>query len=339
MDRGTADSRDGEGDEPDQEHAPATQLHYDLQGTRVVGAAAADLAAWLSKVSQTLLSALTKRGLSSDEAADVVQEVFARALASRVEFKSARALYRWSWVVARRLARDLIRSQERLEYGDVPDDAVADMGEAAEHRLHLEEAMTSFRQLSETDRRVITDALRLTAQDDRDRKRLQRARERLRGRLRGLPGAMVLTRLRVQYDTAHAPAFAAALGVTVIFGAGAFASTTRTPDHVSASNAAVQVVGVTDVMAVEGTLPVGGTSRAQIATVTADPETIARRPREPGWTVEVPWSDEHRRVDVRDPKSGLGIGVGTREKRPDDATVCVGNLPVAGSHCIEHPVR
>lgn len=305
-----------------------------------MGAAGAT-AAWMPKVSRTLLPPLVRQGLSADEAAEVVQEVFARALASRIEFKSARAFYRWCWVVSRRLARQLLVARERVELMDAPDEPRPDPSDPFEARLALEEAMSAFRQLPEKDRRAIVDALRLPGgpQDERDRKRLQRARERLRKRLRGSPLVVPALTLRLR-DDASGNAAALAAGVSALVGATALFYT-------SAPSGEPQARRPTEVHVATRAVARGRVPTSTVASVSErrwpakEPSLDAPgKPVGRGWSYEVPWSFGTTRVDTSQTGGAAsGVGAGTRKKNDDDKLACVGNMPVLGTRCIDHIVR
>lgn len=155
-------------------------------------------AAW-SSVEPRLWRQLRRR-LPDEEAADVCQEVALRAVRSRVQFRNATELFRWSSVVGHRIANRLLAEDEAVAVDSLDDDALDDAAFAATTDIEAEVAARTALQAaladaSEADIRTIRavfEAMEHPAgKRERDRLALQlhRARRRLRARLDDLLAA------------------------------------------------------------------------------------------------------------------------------------------------------
>lgn len=349
MGRGVHGSGDAEGDEGAEDESARRSLHESLQASQTNwGAGSAEaVAAHLPDIAHALRPVLRKRGLSEEETADVVQEVLARAWADRDRFRSARGLYRWSYVVARNLTTTLVRQRARLADRDVPEDAVPDAADIAQHRREVEALFDAFRRLSFQDQRAILDALGASKTDAMrsaaGRKRLERARMRLRELMRrGWVAVLPATRLR--QEAVVGTLAAAGVGLSLGFGA-----------HVSRSPATMEVaagfprqVGMTTVGVSAGGLGITvgtGAAAARIegyAAVAPVPRTHADHPPKtatPRWTVDIPWIADHERIHARPTGADLGFEAETREKRAEDRLACVENVPLIQGACVDHVVR
>lgn len=353
MGRGEANESRGDGERRNDEHAAAGDTSHggNLRGKRRswTAADAEAVAAQLPELAGTLFPILTKRGLTADEAADVVQEVLARAWANRGRFRSARALYRWAYVVARNLATTHQAQKGRVAYVDPPDRESADVAELADLRWELGSVLEAWRTLSAADREVIATALQLSASPEarsvRGRKRLERARQRLRQLMqRGFVIVAPLTRVR-EDNVASATALAG-LGAALVFGftvssPPSAAGTSEQGTHFAVvAGAATSTVG-----AFAADTPAEGESRepgeGKLRSLTpGSPGKEVAGPAARPWTLELPWAADHRRVDTRPAAPAqVGVEAQTREKRPHDPFVCVQNVPALASVCVDHLIR
>ena len=139
-------------------------------------------------VSAQLSAMLRRRGVSSHDADEAMQETAARAMSVGVEFVDADDLFRWASVVSWRLAIDARRRCTRIAGDEVPDRADhVDVAQIAEHRIVLSAVTSRFKELSERDRAVLLASFDDQATPSRlESVRTAVARHRARGRLRGL---------------------------------------------------------------------------------------------------------------------------------------------------------
>src|SRR5438270_309959 len=82
---------------------------------------------------------LRRRGVSTHDVDEIVQETAARAFGNAIPYADADDLFRWASVVSGRLAIDLRRRSARLSDVEVPErpDTV-DVAATAEHRIAFE---------------------------------------------------------------------------------------------------------------------------------------------------------------------------------------------------------
>lgn len=348
MGRGVDGTGGAERDEGAEDESAQHSLHESLQASQTNwGAGGAEtVAAHLPKIAHALRPVLRQRGLSEEEAADVIQEVLARAWANRERFRSARGLYRWSYVVARNVTTTLLRQRARLSDADVPDGAVPDAAELAQQRQEVEALFEAFRRLSTQDQRAISDALRLSITDDArspaGRKRLERARARLRELMRrGWVGAPPAIRLRQEALLGTLAATGA--GLSLVFGA----SVSQAPMPTELKAGLPRQLGMSSVVVFPRAL--GSTDETGGAPTRFDRNAQPRqtgthgdhppKPRPPSWTIDIPWSGDHQRIDTRQAPTVVGVEAETREKRADDRMACLENVPVIQGACVDHIVR
>ena len=149
-------------------------------------------------VNVKLRALLRARGEIAD-ADDIVQEVAVRVLQSGVTFTDAADLYPWAAAVARNLHVSRLRERARIVGVDsIPTQQAADdVAESAHWRHVWTAALTHLTEMSAEDRRVLLDPLlerdpaNSTPEPGRVSVRRHRARASLRGRLRGLLGALL----------------------------------------------------------------------------------------------------------------------------------------------------
>jgi DNA-directed RNA polymerase specialized sigma24 family protein len=286
-------------------------------------------------VASTLLASLVRRGLSVDDAQDVVQEVLTRAIAYRSTFRSARAFNRWATVVARNLVYDRRKEEERLLLGDPPPSELPDPAEVVGERLFADSVLRAGSALSERDQQVIARAVRrLRPKDAADRKRfelrLHRARRRLLGRIEGWLGG-VWMRWRwwaeeIAQTVVSAPGSAIVGAVAMVVGSasGATATGARTvPSTVVVTRPAPSPI---EAAPVPGTAP----ERRVHDRPEPTPPTI------PTPSPEAPSGDEFQRVAVHSP-DGSWVDAGTSQNGPDQPLVCVFNIPRLGTTCVDLP--
>lgn len=288
-------------------------------------------AEFMSKLAPTLQSNLMRFGLSEHDAEDVVQEVFARALAYRPGFATARDFTRWATIVARNLGYDRLRELGRLDGGRFPDYALPDAAEEVERVADAEALVRAYESLSESDRRVLyeaADGIRPTSGEERKRFRvwLSRARSRLRSRLHG--GLVALpARLRFAEVEHLATGFGSALLVLGLAnGAVPAAPTDPTVIELLAALASGTTSTPPDnvVQGARG-VPVGATS-------TADSQTAARA-HDP--TPNAGRRVTYERFELAPPGGEQLAAVDTHESaNPDPPLICVWNVPVVGSKCV-----
>jgi DNA-directed RNA polymerase specialized sigma24 family protein len=145
------------------------------------------------QVSGRLHRTLVRRGTPSDEADDLVQDTAVRALQTGVVFDSAEDLFRWSLVVARRMAIDAHRHQQFVVDIDLTDRASPDLVDRqVEARIVFEAVAVAIRQLSAADRRALLQVVDdEAAVDRRDAVRMNVQRHRARARLRAKVGGLL----------------------------------------------------------------------------------------------------------------------------------------------------
>lgn len=291
----------------------------------------------MSRVSPTLRSNLVRYGLSEDDAEDVVQEVFARALAYRPGFPTTRDFARWATVVARNLAYDRLRELERVEPGEPPQGTLPDPAEEVERTADIEALVRAFDSLSESDRRVLYAAAhnqRPVDAEERARFRswLHRALGRLRGRMHGWLIAL-LPRLRARWQMESVvPAVGGALLMIEL-------ATGMTGPASSAVQPSATQVGAPMLA------PIAVANRASTA-VPRLTEPADRPVRHPASPKAVAAGDEqstaptgrvtYERVAVPSPGGGPLVSVDTHERETENPPlVCLRNLPALGTKCLQ----
>ena len=299
----------------------------------------ASVADFVSRVSPTLRSNLVRYGLDEDDAEDVVQEVFARALAYRQGFPTARDFARWATVVARNLAYDRMRELERVEPAEIPQGTLPDPAEEVERWADIEALVRAYDSLSESDRRVLYAAAhdqRPTDAEERTRFRtwLHRAMGRLRGRMHGWLIALP-PRLRARWPMESvAPAVGGALLVielaTGIAGPASSAiQPTQPTDRRLVETATVPTTPIPRERA--AAVPLGLTNPPIQHPLVANGSTPGREQSTPG-----PGRGTYERVEVPAPGGGPLVSVDTHERETEDPPlVCLRNLPALGTKCVQ----
>jgi hypothetical protein len=186
------------------------------------------LGLWWPEVSRRLTAALTDRGVSRLDVADLLQETAARALAARPEVGSVDELSRWAFTVAWRLRIDGHRRSSRATI--VPLDTAragtVDVSHTVEGRLDWERTLEAMTSLSTLDRDALVSTLADSTAVDRrtavrDAVRLHRARTRLIAMVGKLGAAAVAGWRGVRKLLSAVPAkvaVATALAVAVTLG-------------------------------------------------------------------------------------------------------------------------
>lgn len=155
------------------------------------------------EVSARLTGCLVRRGTPADQAEDLVQETALRALQGGITFTDADDLFRWSAVVARRLAIDAHRRRRFLADGEPPDRASSDRVEhQVETRIVLAAVSSAVKDLTTTERQALLSVPAGRGVGRREAVRLNvsrhRARARLRAGLDGLVGVAIALGVRVR---------------------------------------------------------------------------------------------------------------------------------------------
>jgi DNA-directed RNA polymerase specialized sigma24 family protein len=144
-------------------------------------------------LAKRLSAYLRKRGASSHDTDDIVQECALRVLSRQVPFADADELLSWCLTVARNAHVDLHRGQDRLTADTVPDrPASLDVHEEVVARLRLQTVVEVWPQLSVTERRVLAEAVEEVPAPPfrREAVRLYVQRNRARQRLHALTAAL-----------------------------------------------------------------------------------------------------------------------------------------------------
>ena len=187
--------------------------------SRSVGLALTDeFASVWPAVAPRLRLMLRRRGVSSHDAEEIVQETATRAFGNSVPYTDADDLFRWASVVSGRLAIDLRRRSARLSDAEIPErpDTV-DVAAVTEHRIAFENVKLRLAELSARDQEMLLSSFHdEPVHSRRESVRIAVARHRARNRLRALldgalGGLLVLwgRRSRVWSAPAEAIAYAA----------------------------------------------------------------------------------------------------------------------------------
>lgn len=290
-------------------------------------------------VAAQLKAMLRHRGVDAATAEDVVQETAVRVLRHRVTFVDADDLFRWTAVVAWRLAIDVRREAGRLDVGPLPErQSNVNVALAVEHRSALEAVGRGLQALSEADRGAILAPLR-TEHPGGDRAqaaaaavRRHRARTRLLAATKGFLGVLGWLAVPRRHGVSRRAVAAAAATPVLIMAltlapqmqAGADDIPPATPSSVEppptgapAPARAVATVASEPVRARPADVA-PATSRAETSTTAASADPLP------------PF-----RVEVANPAGGRTVAGGD-PGRPGDKLVCV---TVAGgeSSCVDAP--
>ena len=139
-------------------------------------------------VSARLQTMLKRRGVSSHDADEAIQETAARVVVTALAFDTEDELFKWAAVVSWRIAIDARRRRAQLSGTEVPEVADhIDVAQTAEHRIVLSAVTSRLKDLSERERAVLLSAFDDEAAASRlESVRLAVVRHRARNRLRGL---------------------------------------------------------------------------------------------------------------------------------------------------------
>lgn len=292
----------------------------------VTGSARSLDAVWPA-VSRRLTVQLRRRGLSTSDAEDLVQECAVRVLTSGVSWQDEEDLLRWCNTVTRNLHVDLLRRPRPAPIDDhslleLP--TSQDVHRSVNARLLLEELRSAWPRLSHRDREVLTDAALGYPAPHADRKaavRVNVARHRARQRLGTmLQGALGLSALaaavrragRVTVPTATL--LSSALVALALGEAHVGSTETRQPRSV--------------VLVTPGTisahLPTGRPAGQLAPSPTVAAPTRAR--------VTVSRGSSPPPVQVVLP-TGDGVALGHHPRTPGEPLLCLWDLPVVGDAC------
>lgn len=334
MARGNSKDRDQEQPSVDEQKPPRRRSgdsHVVLPGSSPAGAV---VAAFMSRMAPMLRANLVRYGLGEDDAEDVVQEVFVRALAYRAGFPTARDFARWATIVGRNLAYDRLRELERVEPSEIEPSVLPDPAEEVEQAADAAALLRAYESLSASDRRVLYEAandLRPVGEDERTRFRvwLSRARARLRTRMHGgLIG--VLSRLRNPWEIESVlPCLGGAL-LVIGLAAGTAPPASSAPDRSPPAHRAMKVptdspLGIERIFSL---LPPTETERPA-----AHPTAVSASEELP--TTE-PGRVTYERVEVGPPGGGQLVAVDTHERETkDQPLLCLSNMPLVGTRCVD----
>lgn len=268
-------------------------------------------------VSARLRVMLERRGVSSHDAEEAIQETAARAMSAAVEFADADDLFRWASVVSWRVAVDARRRCTRVSGNELPERADhVDVAQAAETRIVLSAVTTRFKELSERDRAVLLAGLdeqpsQTRLESVRTAVARHRARNRLRGLLNGLAAPVVAFIVRRRWRSAHAEAFVSTAGPALACFALTVGAVGGVPPQSPVQPATVIAASISPsapVIAVAGptgsapstagtqhtaspTLPPAGTTGVRIEAVPGQPTRADVRPKQASdhlWCVTLP---------------------------------------------------
>lgn len=287
-----------------------------------------DLSSAWPAARRELLGTLRRRGVSAEEANDIVQDVAERALRSRVAFDGHDSLMRWCHVVARNLTIDNSRRRRHLSSVDVPDvqEAIG-VEDWVDARLTAATVREAAAQLSAADR-VALFGENAGAATVAERVRRHRARARLAAMIAGV-GAVLgwlgrsmrkLARLNQEVALALGPTIA--LAVLVVPHGSSHDSQAR-ERHVPGQWPQLEASIDVDARAKPDHLNAFVTSSHPVVEPSDRPP---RRPRS-----DALWRP-HERV-VIDPPVSEPTSIRTHDVEGNPATYCVWDAPVLGDWC------
>lgn len=280
-------------------------------------------------VERRLRGLLFRRGLDQASAEDVVQEVALRALAGQVTYTSAKDLLRWAGPVACNLHVDLLRQRARLADSGVDTEhpATNDVAGEVADRMELQRAFRGIAALRPADREAIMEAVTAEPGPARNRKeavRLAVRRHRARSRL-----ALVMEQLAAWVlgwkwlkRSRTATMAVAAVPIAALPLVLSVPPPDRTVHDVPVRAPAAEPAPVREVHA--GLAPEAVPAQGVPPPVTATGTALSERPTpEPATTM----------IAV-EPRDDLGVEAGGDDRRPEDRTVCVLNVPHVGDICV-----
>jgi DNA-directed RNA polymerase specialized sigma24 family protein len=281
-----------------------------------------------------VVALLRGRGVDSATADDISQEVALRAVSSGVRYSSADDLMRWAATVAIRLSVDDWRRKRRMVLTDEAlGRVVADVDRQAVHRAQLHEVADCIARLTPNQRAALVSGMRGEEGSNRaEAGRMAVARHRARARLRewtdGIAGGMVAIRLRLRQRFGDSQPALAGLA-TYVAAVGVMFPVSSSPPHEPVREPAAVVSGLA---------PAGGAGDERLAAIRAavPGRFVVDAPRAP--MAKSPWDGAHALASVPIPDGGPPLLVATRENRPDDSLVCVGNLMVVPDTCAGKPI-
>jgi hypothetical protein len=269
-------------------------------------------------------------------AEDISQEVVARALASGVAYQSADDLMRWAGTVAVRLSVDEWRKTRRYVLdGERPDRASrTDVGTQAVHRAQLDEVAAGLSRLSAEQRAAVVsgvagrDAM-TPAESSRAALIRHRARLKLLAWTDGIAAVATRVRLRVRsWFAGGQPALAGLVPYVAAVGL-VLPGSAPTPVAAAAGQGAAvmaEAAALRTTPDARSPQPAGGNAGPRARALSARAITGAPHP----------W-DMTTGAQLRQPTGGRAF-IGTRETRPNDSLVCVGNAAVIPDTCVGQPL-
>src|SRR4051812_4713332 len=148
------------------------------------------------EVHDSVRASLLRRGVSPEDAADILQETALRAMSRTENFDGVEGLRRWAFVVARHLTIEQARRRGAACVAELPDTPAvgADVATTVENRMVAEAVVSALLQLSASDQHAITAPFRPVERPAsrkeyiRSAVRRHRARQRLMALCEGLLG-------------------------------------------------------------------------------------------------------------------------------------------------------
>jgi DNA-directed RNA polymerase specialized sigma24 family protein len=296
----------------------------------VVITSTSDDAVWRELLSR-VKALLGSRGVDTQTAEDISQEVAARALARGVAYESVDDLMAWAGTVATRLAIDDWRRGRRTQPDGIEMErpGTADVDKEAIHRVQLDEVTAGMRQLSPVQREAIVSAVTgLVPRDRAETVRLAVSRHRARRRLvawtDGIACALARARVRLRsWFDASQPTFVGLMPYVAAVGLVIPLSSAPVPRSVQQARVVVLAPPVPSV---------GVRSLASPA-----PPVVVRTAVKP--PTPIPHREAVATMATLPRPDGGTFVVTNRATRSDDALVCVGNIAGVPQTCFGKPLE
>lgn len=280
---------------------------------------------------------LASQGLRGAVADDVVQEVAARALATKLRYDDVDELVRWSCTVA----KNLIVDEHRRAARRLPPGSAENLTRAAEDdalgRVALADTLRAIGRLSTRDQSALIAQLRPPVQqlDRRSQVRenvaLCRARSRLM-RLLAAVAAPVVVRLDRLRKKADVGGLVAAAGLGIVAPLLVTSPLPETPNVPVPAQAEVPPVGGPSVVDRSSTAPeavrIRSKETTRAAARPANPAPPPERPPKPRALITAPPAGVKTSTPVADAQ------VTVREKKGDDRLLCIRRIPRVDTLCV-----
>ena len=281
-------------------------------------------------------ASLLRRGVSREDAADILQETALRAVSRGLQFDSVEGFRRWAFVVARHLVVAQARGRRATAVAAVPDApaAGADVAATVEGRMAAAAVVSALGQMSASDRHAIRGAIDAPAAPAPSISRREyvkvavrrhRARQRLMALCEGLLAALTFAWRRIVQPAAQLAAAAVPVWLGIMLWSGGLTGEPARP--IPDAGAVAMPAGVLPTVmspAVAG--PTGPT--------TAVPADDGSQERSGLGSARPPATPAPVAV-IRVPAAN-NAGVRTRPRGHDDHELCADTL-VAGNRCVDSP--